>query len=307
MNLPQKQIVQEIFDEVVMNNPNIADKPPAATYPASLANVDLSRKAVAQLGLDPIVMGVLFGTLFADCSFAINKGYKNARFQSRHSTRQASWFYWKYMIVLADYFNGISSVTFQKSDGFQAKSAKKPTEKYLGKFKIASKAMPILTQIYNIVCGGGSKKFERSWLNHMNSYFLLTLWLDDGSLYNKRQGSISLEAFGEAQMLVVINYLKTVWGIESSIQDLGYAMADGRPAKRVHIDDQESLLKLLRIVAPLVPVREMLYKCYFVSNGDVALTQRWAAELKQLVKPEFKGDVEAYYQKISLLAPRGGR
>lgn len=294
----QKEIVKEIFNEVIKNNPQIENVPPAATYPLSLANVNISQKAVAQLQLDPIEKGVMFGSIMGDCSIAKNKGYANSRFQSRHSSRQASWFYWKFMVVLRPYSNGISSVTFQERDGFQASSTQKPTEAYLGKLKISSKALPILTSVQAIVCNGGPKKYQRSWLNHMNTYFLLTLWLDDGSLYNKRQGVISLEVFDDSQKQILIDYLETVWGIQSYIQSLKYFMKDGKEAKRIHISDQENLLKLLRLVAPLVPVREMLYKCYFQSSSDVALTQRWAAELKQLVRAEFRNDVETYYKKF---------
>lgn len=88
----------------------------------SMVNIDLSSKKMGQVPIPELKKSVMVGTILGDTSFSIQKGYRNPRMQNRHSTRQASWFFWKWFICLQDFNNGLSSVTFQDSDGFQVKS-----------------------------------------------------------------------------------------------------------------------------------------------------------------------------------------
>jgi hypothetical protein len=268
-----------------------------ATYPKTLEKVDLSKKQMSQLPFDEITKSVLCGTIISDTSFTIDQGYKNARFQVRQSTRQFTWFTWKYFVILKE-FTRQSGLVFKPPDGYQAQSPLKPGEKILGKLKLASKAHEKLTELHKIVCVNNRKTVQRFWLNHMNNYFLMTIWLDDGSLYNKRQGIISFNAMPIDQQLVFRDYLLKVWKIETSFQDTGLVMKNGQKNLRISIDNQESLLTLLRLIAPIVPVREMLYKVCFVPKGNSSLLERWKTELKGLVKPEFVADIEKYYANI---------
>jgi hypothetical protein len=259
--------------------------------------VDLSQKQMSQLPFDEITMSVLCGTIISDTSFTIDKSYKNARFQVRQSTRQFTWFTWKYFVILKEFCN-LSGLIFSLPDGYQAKSKLKSGEEILGKLKLASKAHEKLTELHKIVCVNNRKTVQRFWLNHMNNYFLMTIWLDDGSLYNKSQGIISFNAMPIDQQLVFRDYLLKVWKIETSFQDTHLVMANGQKNQRISIDNQESLLTLLRLIAPIVPVREMLYKVCFVPKGNSSLLERWKTELKGLVKPEFVADIEKYYANI---------
>lgn len=267
------------------------------TLPKTLENVDLSKKQMSQLPFDEITKSVLCGTIISDTSFTIDKGYTNARFQVRQSTRQFTWFTWKYFVILKEFCN-LSGLIFSHADGYQEKSQLIPGEEILGKLKLASKAHEKLTELHKIVCVNNRKTVQRFWLNHMNNYFLMTIWLDDGSLYNKRQGIISFNAMPIDQQLIFREYLLKVWGIETSFQDTGLVMQNGQKNVRISIDNQESLLKLLRLIAPIVPVREMLYKVCFVPKGNSSLLERWKTELKGLVKPEFVADIEKYYANI---------
>ena len=267
---------------------------PSPTKSPKLAGVALSNKLMANLPLGEIEKSVICGTICSDSSFAINKGYKNARLQARHSTRQYTWFMWKYRVILKEFTN-ISSVVFQTSDGFKQASSGE------GKLKIATLAKAKLTELHQVICVNNRKTIQRSWLNHMNNYFLMTVWLDDGSLYNGYQGLICFNSIPKAEQEVFRDYLLSVWEIETVLQDTGLIMSNGQINYRISISNQESLLKLLSLVAPVIPVREMLYKFCFVPKNNVSLLQRWRSELVGLVRPEFRADVETYYDKVQLM------
>lgn len=311
--LQNKATSKDIINRVFENYPEWSNGSytlPQPISPASLQNVKISAKQTAQVPIDKIAKSVLCGTLLGDTSLDIYKGYANARFQARHSTTQASWFVWKYLVILKNYTNR-DAVLYTPPDGFQLflnnveKTRTTQNTDAYGKLRITSKVDADLTALHKIVCGKKNgrtvKQIQRKWLNHMNNYFLMTLWLDDGSLYNKRQGVISLEGFPEAQQDVFRNYLQNVWDIETIKQYSEIVAKNGLKKShcRIHIKDQENLLKLLRLVAPVIPVKEMLYKVCFVPNiskiGNVSLLQRWRTELKGLVRPEFVGWIDNYY------------
>ena len=263
----------------------------------SMANIDLSRKQMAQVPIPDLQKSVMVGTIVGDTSFGIQTGYRNPRMQNRHSTRQASWFFWKWFICLRDFNNGLSSVIFQDSDGFQVASPVLPGE-ILGKLKINSKATRVLHQLHDAICENNRKKIERKWLNHMNDYFLMTLWLDDGGLTNNRQGELALDLFSVEEQQIFVDYLKAVWDIECYVYNTTEVMRNGLVRHRIKIKDQENLLKLLRIVARIVPVKEMLYKIVFIPENNIDLLQRWASEVSQLVYPEFKDYIVNTYNEI---------
>jgi hypothetical protein len=272
---------------------------PKQISPIKLNKVFINKKLMAKVPLDPIHKSVLCGTLFGDTSFSINKGYANARFQAKHSTRQVEWFTWKYLVLLKE-FCSISSVVYTPPDGYQRNSPLKPGETILGKLKLASKVSETLTSLHSVICKNNRKTIKRSWLNHMNNYFLMTLWLDDGSLYNDRQGVFCLNSTPAAQQRILREYLLTVWDIQTEmrVKKSQPTLKNGLPNYVIHIKDQTSLMRLLRLVAPIIPVREMLDKvCFFPKNPS--LLQRWRTELENLVRPEFKQYVIDYYNAKS--------
>jgi hypothetical protein len=266
-------------------------------FPEKLKKVDLSNKQMAQIPINPIQKSVLSGTCLADSSLRIQPKYKNARIQNRHSSRQASWFFWKWTVCLKDFIKDEKAIQFQDSDGYQSKSQIKDA-KVIGKLKIVTKAHSDLTALHSVICKNNRETVSRSWLNHMNDYFLMTVWLDDGSLYNKRQGVICLDSTPEYQQKVFIDYLKSVWEIEAYLQDTKTKMSNGLTRYRICIKDQESLLRLLRIIAPIIPVEEMLYKIMFVPFNNSGLLQRWASEVTELVMPEFRSYISKEYKTI---------
>lgn len=294
--------------------------PPPRKAP-SLKDVDLSNKQMAKISLDDLQKSVLCGTCLSDASIRIQKHYKNARVQCRHSSRQSSWFFWKWTVCLKQFIN-VESIQFQDPDNYQEASpllrfsplgAQWPVydphrrksllegrenEVLLGKLKVHTKALPVLTQVHSIICTNNREKIERVWLNHMTDYFLMTVWLDDGSLIGNRQGIICLDSSPLDQQKVFVDYLKAVWGIESYCMNTNTKMKNGEIRYRIVIKDQDNLIKMLRIVAPLIPVKEMLYKILFVPVNNSDLLQRWASEVSQLVLPEFQDFVKEEYRVI---------
>lgn len=273
---------------------------PKPIYPVKLQKVDISKKQMAQVPIDEIPKSVLCGTILGDTSFSIDGKYVNARFQARHSTRQAAWFTWKYFVILKEFTN-LTGVIYQSPDGFQTKSPLAENETNLGKLKIASKVHPKLTELHRVICVNNRKTIQRSWLNHMNNYFLMTLWLDDGSLTRcGSQGQLSLQSTPLEEQLILREYLLNVWGIETTEVDLKQTMKNGQPAKAISINKIDSLLTLFRLIAPIIPVSDMLEKVCFVPRGNESLLQRWRTELLDLVKPEFRPRIEQIYDEINV-------
>lgn len=263
-----------------------------AKGPANLEEVDLSQKEMAQLGINPVVLSIICGTVFGDSNLSIQCGYKNARIQNRHSTRQTDWFMWKALCGLSP-FTEESSISFQLPDGEQIKSARLPGE-VLGKWKLATRVSEQLTQLRNIIAPRNKKTIARSWLNHMNDYFLMTLWLDDGSLTNARQGVLCINNVPFDQAQVLATYLTNVWGIhcKAKVVESRKTVTLLKPVE-ITIDDQDNLEKLLKIIAPIIPVESMLYKVCFCPL-DSSRQQRWASELKTLVRKEWHDTIDKY-------------
>ena len=303
MTLPKKQNLNDLYDKFAAKYPYYAGpnkkQLPKAVYPVNIATLINPGDSMSQLPIGEPERSILFGTVTADTSIGIQKNYRNARMQNRHSTRQYTWFFWKWLVALKSFANGLNSMTWQASDGYQVNAPLRDGE-FLGKLHINSKAEVRLTEVYKIIAKDGRKFMDRSWLNHMSSYFLMCVWLDDGSLYHSYQGCICLDFSTQHEQGTFCEYLRDAWDIKAYVQTTGEFMADGRERFRIFIADQDSLLKLLRLVAPLVPVEEMLYKVFFVPKHTTPpeLLQRWASELKGLVQPEFRSYVENFYEQV---------
>lgn len=270
--------------------------------PGLSTSLNLSKSAMTELEVNPSVLSILCGTLLGDGSLKLQKGYKNSRFQYRHSTRQTEWFMWKTLGPLKE-FMGPEGIQFQSPDGYQRKTERIPGE-CLGKLRVSSLALPKLTLLQSIISKNNDIVIERQWLNHMNAYFLMSLWLDDGSLVGHRQGIICLNSTPLKELNVLADYIKTVWQIDCQVETI--------PSKKnmpqLKINDQENLYKLMVIIAPLIPVKSMLYKVCFYPT-DTVLLQRWTAEIKTLVRKEWHEEIDKQYfyysvcEQDSMLVP----
>lgn len=298
-----KNLIRLIVKEFEMTNVNLNLNSLVKTIetPSSFEKVNLSGKEINEIGLHPIVLSTICGTVFGDSSLTISKGYLNARLQTRHSTRQTEWFLWKTLFILEEFVT-ISSIQFQLPDGHQEKAPRKGFE-LLGKLKVTTHANEKLTKLSKIILTGGKKTIKRKWLNHMNNYFLMTLWLDDGALIGVGgdQGVISTGEMPIEEAKVLADYLKTIWGIDCNA--IEFSTEKGKSGKfltRITIASQESLIKLLTIIAPIIPVKSMLYKVCFYPTS-VSLQQRWASkDLKQLVRPEWHDELDKIYSYKTL-------
>ncbi|MCA2818360.1 MAG: hypothetical protein IM459_17035 [Microcystis sp. M085S1] len=303
----RKAIISDFKEKFYRRHPWYKDenyKLPSCQYPTTLQNVELSRKEFSKISLDEkdpmqsdIKKSILCGTVSGDTSLVIQQNYANARMQNRHSTRQSDWFFWKWTVALKQYVKSDNSFQFSYPDGFQANTPVK-TNEVLGKLKVASKADKTLTAIWKKLIAENKKTFDRSWLNHQNNYFLMTLWLDDGSLVHQRQGEICVDWHEEEEKQKLVDYLKVVWGIETVIKSK-QIMYKGelKTYRHLYVVNQTELLKLLRLIAPIVPVKSMLYKILFVPANNIDLLQRWASECESLVLPQFKPCVNYFYRK----------
>jgi hypothetical protein len=260
--------------------------------PLSLENVNLERKEMTQLDINPVSLSTICGTVLGDSNLAIAKSYANARIQCRHSTRQTDWFMWKALCALKPFLEE-SSISFQLPDGKQRSSEKLPGE-ILGKWKFSTRVHEELTKLRNIIAPNNKKTVARSWLNHMNDYFLMALWLDDGSLSKGRQGVISVNEMPLAEAEILANYITNVWGVSCKVSIIKSKATNTNPEPvQIEISDQDNLEKFLRIIAPIVPVESMLYKVCFCPL-DSSRQQRWASELKTLIREEWHDTIEKY-------------
>lgn len=300
INRMKKRLIV-LYHEAKVGNPWIKHKLPQPQYPYNFP-LNLSRKQMAQLSFSSIELSVLCATCVGDSSLKINRGYKNARIQCRHSTKQAAWFFWKWGVCLESYTNGFNSMTLQKLDGYQKKMNSKMFHdnsfNTFGKLKITTPARKDLTDLHKLLCHKNQLVIKRKWLNHMNNYFLMTLWCDDGSLYNKRQGVFCLDSTPYEQQVILSVYLKRVWKINTVVKSTKLQTADGKMRYRLFICNQESLLTFLKLIAPIIPVRQMLYKIMFVPKNNLPLLQRWTSEIVNLVQAEFKDQLEQEYNSI---------
>lgn len=295
-------------NEFEQNYPNLDVKKLTATFPASLQNVNISEKQMAQVALNEVTKSVICGTVFGDGNIAIQTGYANARIQYRHSTRSTEWFMWKTLCAFAQ-FTSENTIQFQKPDGFQRKTEAIGGET-LGKWTVSTLVNDKLTEVHNILRPSsgssekktyGPKEIKRSWLNHMSDYFLMTLWLDDGSLVDARQGVLATYAIPEKEVRVLAGYIDTVWGVKCAVvAHPSRVTSMNTPAYQINIKDLDNLQKFLRIIAPIVPVKSMLYKVCLYPE-DVEILKRWTSELKTLVRPEFHGEINKYYAYLGVM------
>lgn len=292
MSTPSKQLAKIYIEEFKKEHVVDVKYLPVAITPESLKNVDLTKKKTAQIGLDPITLSVICGTVFGDSTLKVNKGNINAHLESRHSTRQTEWFLWKVLVIFSFCIDEETSLSFHLPDGKQKRQGL-PGEIY-GKWRVKTKVSTVLTELAKIIAPKNKKEFSRFWLNHMNNYFLMTLWLDDGSLLNSRQGVIACHNVPKEQVEILANYLKVVWNINCLVKlQLSRSTQTNPNVYEIYLG-AEGLETLCRLIAPIIPVKSMLYKiCFFPQ--DKSRLQRWTSELRELVRPEWRTTIDKYY------------
>lgn len=216
-------------------------------------------------------IALILGSLLGDGSLKRYKGYENARFSFRHSIKQSNYFYWKASQLKE--ISGKRAIFLQKPDRYSINS----------KLRYCSKSLPALTELYRLTHENGHFQIKRKWLNKMNSLSIAIWWLDDGSLIsNTRKGVFCTDGFDEQSVIKLANYLKVVWNISTTVGPV-QSKRDGLKDQyfRIWIRSTEELKKLLRLVAPHVKEKDMLYKILILYK-DPELQQRWISEITEL-------------------------
>lgn len=217
---------------------------------------------------------VILGSLLGDGSLKLHKKYRNARFSFRHSIRQKDYFYWKTEQLKR--ISGKVSIFVQENDGPFGKNRK---------LRYQSRALPSLTELYELTHKKGKFTIRRKWLNKMTPLSLAIWWFDDGSLItNTRKGVFCTDGFNEKSVKVLARYLDVIWNINSKVAPVGKKRGGNQDKYfRLWIRSNSELKKFLRIVLPHVPTKSMLYKVLILYK-DIQLQQRWISEIENLSK-----------------------
>lgn len=326
----RKRIAMQFYKYAITTNPDWEKgeehklAPPIYPKMFEKSHLNLKNKRMANMGFTDIQMSVICGTCLSDAGLEKPKDYANFRIQNKHSTRQANWFIWKWAVCLRSLIKA-PNTTFQFiwPEGYQKRTVPEETE-LLGRLFLCSKADLRLTELRLALCSNSNKnvtknkKFncrrviKRCWLNHMNNYFLMSIWLDDGSLdSNNSQGVICWNSTPKEDQIVFSEYLRSVWEVETRVSESKQGSflnpVPNSPTAEMEIKatqhvilfkDQYNLIKFLKIIAPAVPVKEMLYKVMFIPKSNKSLLQCWASELTELVQPQFRESVRQVYYEI---------
>ena len=267
----------------------------------NLANARTSNNTVLSRSETSFIIGTVLGDSSLQYSSPLNT---NPRLSCVHSARQSEWVFWKSEIlwqILSRQDNRPATTSYQSPENSYQNSAI-PT--YVGetfcRIRVQSPVSPCLKTIRNLMYVGSRKVISRDYLNYTDSMFLMVLWLDDGSLNSGYRGMFSLVIFSSYDLEIFCEWMLIAWGLnmkcsEAITNDRGITMYP----RGVYFTDQDELKNFLRIVAPLIPVKTMIYKVCWSSQNNPEATQRWKTELKSLIRKEWHEVVDSYYNIVN--------
>lgn len=246
---------------------------------------NLSGKRLSQISLSDQCKQVILGGLIGDACLTMQKGYKNARLQIRHSIVQEGYMRWKFEMLKEI---APKKLQTQKPDGYSS-------NKKLGFMSLVNEDV---TKIYQVVSKQNKLDIKRSWLNHLTELGLLIWWLDDGSIIkNGRNGVFCTDGFELDGIKILQDYLKVVWKIETT---LGKVKREnkGKDAKRefyyrMYLNNRE-LRKLFHLIMPLMKEPTMIKKMC-LTYKDPQFQQRWISEMKAAM-PTMHTAIDAFYE-----------
>ena len=229
-------------------------------------------KRYQKVPLSDRTKSIILGTLLGDGSLKIQKRYKNARLQFRHTEKDSEYFFWKAKQLRE--IAGEKSVCLQKPDGY----SKNNKLRFLGKTLLA------LTQLYELTYKKNTLQIKRMWLNNMTALSLAVWWCDDGSLIGEgaRKGVFCTDGFDKKSVKILAQYLHKVWNIRTKVAPINRGR-DGKQEQywRLWIHSTEDLKNFLRIILPHIPVKNMLRKVLLLYK-DSQMQQRWISEVVSL-------------------------
>lgn len=260
-------------------------------------NVTLSRSEVS----------FLIGTVLGDSSLQYSSASNtNPRLSCAHSARQSEWLFWKAQIlwqILTQQTEprGRAATTSYQSpkNSHQEKAIPAYDGEVFCRIRLQTPVSPCLTTLHKLMYQGKDKVILRSYLNYTDSTFLMALWLDDGSLNSGYQGMFSLVMFSEKELDRFCKWMKVAWNLDMTRSALkqNEKKIDIYP-RGVYFNNQDQLKNFLRIVAPLIPVKTMIYKVCWCAQNNTDATQRWKTELKGLIREEWHTTIESYYENL---------
>jgi hypothetical protein len=252
--------------------------------PASRKKVSqkLTRAEANEICLTPLQVQILLGTILGDGSLKKQTGYANVRFQMRHSIINLGLFYWK-----MDKLRSIStanSVHIQKPDGFSKKH----------KLHFQTRALPVLTRLHELCYKNNKLFFSKSWLPLLNEVSLMVWWLDDGGKIGRisNKGKLSTHGFTRFQNKLLQKYLLKRWHIRTYISRQRKKKGGYYYFLEMNITN---LKKFLRIIMPVMPVPQMLYK-FYLPYKDKNLRDSWIQEMI-LYMPHLEPYIYEYLEK----------
>lgn len=228
---------------------------------------------------------LILGSILGDGSLKKQKKYKNVRFQERHSVEQIDYFNWKVEQLKELCSN--KAVHLQKPDGYSKKS----------KLKLQTLTWPWLTDLHNECYNKHNNlNFRGEWLNTLTPFSLMVWWCDDGSLIGEgsRKGRMHTEGFNYEDVVLLQNYLRTKWNINSNV---GKVKLKNNVYYVLNFSTF-NLIKFLRIFIHLIPVKSMIKKV-FLRYKNKKLQQRWISDLKNLL-PQFEDQIDLLQKQKNL-------
>lgn len=229
---------------------------------------------------------VILGSILGDGSLKIQKSYRNANLQIRHSETQKEYLLWK-----AGKLREIAreqSISVQKPDDYSTQP----------KWRFVSRNLPALTELHSFTYRKNHLHIKRKWLNQLTALSLAVWWCDDGSLigYEGRKGVFCTDGFDKPSVEILSRYLQVVWNIKTKVAPVG-RKRDGKKEQywRLWIRSAEELRKFLRVILPHVPA-SMIHKTILLYK-DLQFQQRWISEVIQLSNLPEAVVMAAYQEK----------
>lgn len=245
---------------------------------------ELERKRIAQIPLSRLAKSIILGSVLGDGSLRIDNGYQNAVFCFRHSIVQKEYFYWKAEALKE--ISSLNSVHLQNADGYSQNK----------KLIFKSRALEQLTKIYNVLKIGKKLSIKRSWLNHLTPLSLAIWWCDNGTLASSG-GAFCAYGFPKEQVIILAKYLEVVWKVNArcvEVKSKIRLLESENYSKRIYYKlwlNKTEVQKLLRIILPFIPVKEMIYKTILIYKNPL-FQQRWTSEIKNLINKDIVNFVD---------------
>lgn len=235
----------------------------------------------SNVSLSYCCMQTLLGGLLGDGSLKIQKNYRNARYQIRHSIAQREYLEWKQKQLEEV---ALLKLQVQKADGFSA----------LQKISLQSKAHPELTKIHSVVCKNNTLCIQRDWLNALDELALLIWWLDDGSLVSKRkQGCFCTDNFCLQEVELLKQWLEERWNIATKVTGIKKVNGNKPVYYRLYFNTTE-VKKLFNLIMPHLEVGTMVNK-FTLKYNNFDYQQRWICTMKDKMPEKMHKEIDQWY------------